>query len=531
MAEFGERAVLLERIPPMTCFTRPKFRACRRAAVTLTVALALLFANGVGPAAASEDGRAERLYSKALGELHGGRPEAAASLLDEAVRLNPNDARAHYYRGVTLGRLGRWEEAVEELRLAASQDGALARTELELGWALMSAERYDEVAAVLARTKENPSTAARAYLFDGINELRRGNFQDAALRLTRAITIDPTQVLPARYYRGIALLEAKDLVAAEEDFAYVARTAPSSAMGIEAKAFVEEIRGTFVPSYRLHAGIAFEYDSNVALAPDDDTIAKDILGISQEDDSRTVLTAGGSYAVHASETWHVSVAYDFLQSLHAELNEFNLQSHRLATQVAHFRGPLTMGLTGAWEYSFLDSESFLSEGSLMPWLRLAEGDFGHAEAYYRLRNRDFILQPFATQRDSFNHTAGARQFFYLGAPERFVAVGYRWDRDVADNAAGRRFNFDGHQFELGLGWRFPGEITADAIYAYKIEDYDHPTALGRDDEQHIAVLRAEKRLARLVWATASYIARLNQSDRPAFEYDRHIGSLGLEVRY
>ncbi|MFT4572312.1 MAG: Tfp pilus assembly protein PilF [Hyphomicrobiaceae bacterium] len=501
-------------------------------AVRCTIAVLVAFACGAAsPSFATESGRAERLYSKALVEFHADRPEAAATLLEQAVALNPQDAQAQYYLGVTLGRLGRLDEAADALQIAAERAPSLLRADLELGWVLISAGRHDEAAVVLAQARGRESTAGRANLLDGINEVRRGNYAIARERLNTAVTTDPSQVVPARYYRGLAAYEAHDLVAAEEDFSYVAETVPTDQMGIEAQKFLDRIGDELTPSFRMRAGIGFEYDSNVSLAPNDDSLSRDQLGITNKDDVRTVLTAGGSYAIHADENFQVSVSYDVVQSLHADLSEFDLQTHRLGAQVAHFRGPITLGLNGTWGYSFLDTESFLSEGALMPWLRVAEGEFGHAELYYRLRNRDYILDPFAAPRDSFNHTAGARQFFYLDGSDRYVSLGYRWDHDDADNAVGKRFNYDGHQFEAGVGWRFAGEITADAIYAYKLEDYSHPDALGRDDDEQTVVVRAEKRLGRLLWATASYVTRLNDSNQAAFDYDRHIGSVGLEARY
>ncbi|HEY0093756.1 MAG TPA: tetratricopeptide repeat protein, partial [Archangium sp.] len=43
--------------------------------------------------------------------LFGGNPTTALAHYDKAAQLNPNDYRAHFYRGSALVRLGRYEEA------------------------------------------------------------------------------------------------------------------------------------------------------------------------------------------------------------------------------------------------------------------------------------------------------------------------------------------------------------------------------------------------------------------------------------
>ncbi len=495
------------------------------AAVTLA---ALLVAPIDAPA--SEDGRAERLYSKALGLLHAGDEAAAMALFHQAVETDPDDPLARYYRGVALGRAERFAEAVSDLSQTAATRPSLPRVRLELGFALMKSGRHDEAAPHLGAACENAETAAEACLLAGVNEVRRGRSAEATRLLSQAVTADPAIAVPARYYQGLAAYRSGDLPAAADNFDYVVKNAPGTDMAREAESFLARIDERLIPSYTLHAGLAFEYDDNVALAPSDGELAEDVFGITDESDGRAVLRLGGAYAVHTSEKAHVSVSYDFLQSLHFELSEFDIQTHTAGGQVAFFNGPATFGLTGKYAYSFLDTESFLGEATVLPWVRIDEGDFGATELYGRVRRRDFILDPFDAQRDALNTAAGIRQFFSLGGAGRYVSLGYRYDRDDADNTVGERFNYDGHQFEVGGGWRFDGELTIDALYAFKFEDYASGSE-GREDEEQDIVVKVRKRLGRLVWATASWVTRINDSNQAVYDYDRNIASLGVELRY
>ena len=506
----------------------------RRAAV-LAVILTLAVASATDPfsartAFAAESGRCERLYTRGLDELHAGRGEAALALFQEAVAADPGDMRALYYRGLGFGRLERYAEAASDLEQVVAKAPGIERARLEFGYTLLRLERYDQAATELGLAAGTPSTAAEASLLLGIVETRRGDYAAAHASLSRALELDPSRVVGVRYYRALASYREGDMDAATEDFTWVAENGGANPLAREASAFLERIRESSVPTIRLYAGSAFEYDSNVALAPGDEQLAEQVYGVSDRADGRAVLRGGARWSFYTSSRVHLSVAYDALQSLHFDLSEYDVQTHKATGQAAFFVGPATLGLTALYEYSFLDMESFVSGSALSPWLRFDEGDFGRTEVYYRARHRDYILDPFDPVRDSYNHAAGVRQFVSLRSPGREIFAGYRFDTDIADGSIGDPYNYDGHQFEGGITWPITSDLTADALYAYRLENYSSES-FHRDDDEHLALVRLEKRLSRLVWLSGSYVYQCNNSDQKSFDYDRHIASLGLEVRY
>ncbi|HYC53683.1 MAG TPA: tetratricopeptide repeat protein [Candidatus Binatia bacterium] len=474
-------------------------------------------------AGAADTGRAERLYTKALAELHANRVPQAITLLEESVRADPADLHARYYRAVAYGRVGRFEEAVADLKLVVARDGFIENADLELGYALFKLERYEEASAPLQRAMAQPSTADRAAAIYAMNQARRGRLAEARDGLASAESIT------ARYYRGLAAYRAGDKAAAEADFAFVAQSSPDSEIGKQARVFLEQIGESDAAVFRLHGGATLEYDSNVALAPDDDAIAN-LYGVSDKDDFRSVITAGAAYSPYVTSRTHVSLSYNFLQSLHFDLAEYDVQTHKVGAQVALFRGPATIGLTGQYEFSLLDFDSLAHGVTGFPWIRFEEEGLGRTEVYYRLRYRDFVLDDFDPLRDAVNHAPGVRQIIDLGAPGRFMMFGYRFDAEVASEDVGERYQYNGHQVEAGIEWPLTDTMNAFAMYAFKAKDYDEASR-GRDDEEHHVITRLEHRLNRFLWLAGSYVFRGNYSDKANFEYYRHIVSLGLEARY
>lgn len=523
------------KVPTMrnTQATRDQASSRARRRAVLCAGLLAVFACAAVPAAhASERGRAERLYTKGLGELHDGHDDAAIALFQQAVTEDPKDMHALYYRGLGYGRAGRYEEAVADLKVVvAAGDPTIERDRLELGYALYRLERYDEAVAVLEPATQRTASAGEATLLLGIVESRRGNHEAAQVALAKVAALDPSKAVAAEYYQGLASYRAGDDKTATTHFQAVTARGADTPFAPEAQAFLDGMsQGVSNKRWRVYGGLAFEYDSNVALAPDDDNLAENVYGVSDESDGRAVITAGGRYALVSTPNLRIAAGYDFLQSLHFDLERYDMQTHRFGAEAEYLVGRVTLGLAASYEHSLLDEDSLLNGGTLLPWLRVDEGDFGRTELYYRLRGRDYVIDPYSQERDSLNNAAGVRQFFSLGARTRSLVVGYRYDNDSACHTFGDQFNYDGHQFEAGLEWLLAEGLRVESMYAYRLENYS-PSSLNRDDDEHQVMARVEKRLTDLVWLNASYIYRDNQSDQKSFEYSRHITSLGVEVRY
>jgi hypothetical protein len=143
-----------------------------------------------------------------------------------------------------------------------------------------------------------------------------------------------------------------------------------------------------------------------------------------------------------------------------------------------------------------------------------------------------------------NHAPGIRQVIALGGDgDRYAAFGYRYDREdpTHSNDPSQAFAYDGHEVGAEVGWSFPAAIRTQLSYAFRRELYDSesrtPTGAGtavaplRQDSEHLLVFLASKALTDQVRVTCAYYGDFNGSTQDLFEYTRHIGSVGLEVRF
>jgi tetratricopeptide (TPR) repeat protein len=495
-------------------------------------ALALALAAVVTASAAAASEQSTRLYSQGLVQFHAGHLQEALSRFDEAVAADPSDMYARFYRGITRARLNNSSGAIADLR-AVAESHAVKQAPLELGVVLVQAGQFEEAIPWLEEAQNVPTLDARASLFLGIAQLRVGRSVAARHNFDRAEEKDTTLRLPARYYRGIAAYQEGKFSDAERDFGYVAAYDPQSDMGRQATTFLQRIRSGEYSQWEAYGVFGMQYDSNVVLIPSAGgaaDAAKDALQISNQADGRGVITVGGVYTPWQTEDAEVSVGYEFYQSLYFNLTEFNLQDHRPSVQGVMNLGIVQLGLLGRYDYYLINSEqSFLEETSALPWVAINEYDVARTEIFYRNRWREYKNKTYQT-RDALNNEAGFRQLYTFGVPERYVAVGYRYDHESPTHASGDPFGYDGNEVDAGGGWSFPWGISAEFLYSYRHEDYAAQSD-GRKDNENVVLVTFYKPINEYLAVTTGYLGDFNNSNQKPFEYTRNVGSVAFEVRF
>jgi tetratricopeptide (TPR) repeat protein len=497
------------------------------------------------PAGARASEESERLYSRGLVEFHAGNYAAALPYLDRAVAADGSDALALYYRAATQSRLQNYQLAIRDLEQALRLRPDFDEAALELGIARLQAEDYPNAIVALQRARRSPSLDAKASLFLGLAQLRTGQLDAARQSFEHAAVADPSLHVQAHYYQGVVAYQMKGWSDAQRHFEAVTAAGPNTDMGREAAAFLKLLSVGEGPErpYAVYGAVGMQYDSNVALAGEED------LGVSNQDDGLVNLTAGGVYRPLQTDAVEILLGYEFFQSLHFNLHSFDVQDHRPEVHFVGKQGPLRFGLLARYEFMLRDSDAFLHQVTGLPWLLLGEGDFGRTESYYRVRFRSFEEGEFK-DRDVVNQAPGIRQFFYLGAPERFFSVGYQFDREDPNrsNNNAERFAYDGQEFNASFGWLLPADVAAQATYAYRRETYPknslavnaeeafpsvplRDTSEGRLDKVHEVAVVLQWPFLQYFELLAGYYGTFNGSNDPIFDYNRHIASLAVQVSF
>ncbi len=525
-------------------------------------------------AAAQAPEKAERAHARGLVEFHAGHYQEALGLFDKAIASDPRDPFSLYYRAITKARLDDTKGEIEDLRAALKLKPDFNEAALELGVALVNQGKFEEATKYLQQARNTPELEAEASLFLGVAYLRLGDYDKSRSFLTYAMKRDEQFTPSARYYSGIDDLQEHRLDSAEAHFNYVISARPDSQIAKESKIFMERIAKERSDNFELHGAVGFQYDSNVILAPNGtlaSNFAQTDVGVTHQSDGRATINAGGSYLLARSDWGRITIGYEFYQSLHFQLSSFNLQDHQANVDFDAEWGPFRYGVLGKYDYYLLETDDFLREGTLDPRVALPEGGTGWTEVDFRLRRRDFLKSsitdnpndlPGFRLRDATNYSPGLTQLFFLGSRDRYLALRYRFEKEETSYgnffvtgqsgtpqiATSREFNYDANQLGAGIAWSFPFDITGEFDYAYRhfvyhpIYDAVEQREINRKDDEHLIILVAHRPLSEHLSVDAGYFGQFNNTNRvddigtegskqKLFEYERHIVSVSLEVRY
>jgi Tfp pilus assembly protein PilF len=510
-------------------------------------------------ATAQANVRSEALYARGLIAFDGGQWQQAYGLFDQAVHADSKDALALYYRGLTQARRGGQPAAIQDLEAALKLDPTLSHAPLDLGIAYFDAGQYEQAKTWLERAHQQSSERFTAAFFLGLTLYRLGDDAGAQTYLNEA-KADPELRASAQYYTGLAMLRQGKTEAGRAELAQVAGEHQQSEVGAAAQRATgaEARQPPRVPEaerkkpWLLYGELGFEYDSNVVLGPSDSSV--NAAGISRQSDGRTVLQAGGAYTLLDTDYGSLRAAYDFYQSIHFRLTDFDLQGHRVRLDAASRPGFISYGLSGTYDFYALDYRSFFQEALGTPWVAIAEGDAGATQLYYTVRGRDFFRKPFDPSRDAIDHALGVRQYLALGSPERVLSAGYQFDAEntlthgpnggpivctpttQTSGCGGRDFQFNGHQLDLGVSFPVPNIVRVQLAYLFRIEDYQFPNsrlsfASRRHDAEHQFVVALTHDLTSAVAVGLDYFGVINGSNVRDFDYDRHIVSANVRVTF
>jgi tetratricopeptide (TPR) repeat protein len=117
------------------------------------------------------------------------RYDEAIRAFDQAIRLDPNYASAHYNKGNSLGNLQRYDEAIRAFDQAIRLDPNYAAAYYNKGNSLHNLQRYDEaISAFDQAIRLNPNDPS-AYYNKGValQHLRRNNEADTAFKKAKEL--------------------------------------------------------------------------------------------------------------------------------------------------------------------------------------------------------------------------------------------------------------------------------------------------------------------------------------------------------
>lgn len=527
------------RIPPAahgpSGHPRPVDRRTRTRRCPAAALIACLLAAAL-PAAEADNGDTSRaiLFSRGLSAYDAGRYGEAAELFRSLADRSPLDREAQYYLGLSLSGAGDTGAACEVL-------GALHRAAPdflpggeEYATALIRARRWREAATVIDELEaRRPGRGERdaILLLRGILAGDQGEYGRAVELLGRVAPERPDYWSRARYWRGRYLSLAGETHKALDEYSLIQEGFPLSDIGRSAAQEAEALRGAVEKGKNWWGRLStrYEYDDNVILMPDDAPLP----GAAQQGDWRFLTSFELDAVPFSKNGFDLITRYNFIQSVHNRLGNFNLHGH-VADGFIRYRHPFLTPFAGyEFAYYLLDdcTQSYLRGNRIFAGVELPRTAHSLYRVLYECAFDDYLL-PYSSPDDDWDTspagTVTLEQFLFLGAARQAfwrTAVGCR-----NNNARGDNFYYHGCSVVGEFYCPLPWSLSADCSAEYRFNDFTRSADNRRD---RCLLLNAELRrpLREGVDLVFNYGFTRNRSDVPLYEYRRGIYSMILDLYF
>ena len=394
-----------------------------------------------------------------------------------------------------------------------------------------SLENGDHASAIaqFRKAREAKPRDKTAALSLGVAQGRAGNTAEAVKVLREANALDPSDQR-IQYELGVALHKTNDLAGALTLLTPLAESADDTNVRTAAKSYLEHIEGKDTTGrFSLSAQAGVQYDSNVILDPVNPIGApKD-----RKSDTRAVLSLDGGYRFVDSGPFTATAGYQFYQSVHVNLEDYNVQQHTLSLSThAALSENATAGLAYSFAYSTVGALHYSTTHQLTPSLDLKLSSGSLTQVHLGFASRRFFNEdafPTNSDRNVMNSSAGLTHTIQI-AKGTGISAGYTYDRD--SDAASDVWRSTGNKgavsFQSDLG-----PVTLYGSASYIDRQYDASASTidpKRHDKTQNYLFGLARDLTKAVRLNLSDDYTYNNSNLAAYEYKRNIVGLFVEIR-
>jgi len=396
------------------------------------------------------------------------RYEDGLKELDEALRANPKNVDALYYKSLVLIALERPQEALavlENARTIAPDDlGVL----YQLGVVYFSQAEYQKAEPFLKKVFAVDPKHPNLGFYLGVIEYRKKNYRTALNYFDDAVPSDKEFEQLVRFYAGLSKSALGFSADAAADLRQALTIRPGSPLGNPARQFARLLDERAESERRFQARVRFGifYDTNPAVLPDDsgDIVVRSLLaGAGNEKTAGQVISSELGYSFVKNMNWEATISHRFYQTLNNAIPKLNLQSNTPAINLVRkgdfdtSLGNMTYnaGIQGYYEYMSLGNAPFLNTWVFNPYISLAENPSNLTFLQYRFRYRDFSKDgqvPAAERRNGPNYMAGFLHYLTFKEGRHFVNAGYQFD---LDDTSGSNWRYYGNRLLAGFQYTLP----------------------------------------------------------------------------
>jgi tetratricopeptide (TPR) repeat protein len=384
----------------------------------------------------------------------------------------------------------------------------------------LSERDYPQAMELLDLAVAADAEDAQAWYYRGLVNSRRGHYSDAARDLEAASALG--FAYPELFFElGYVYFRLQRYPEARKSLrrALAAKPAAESVANVRALLARVEQQARRERAFQLELSAGIMRDSNVGLHPDDTFLPG---GLEQRGDNRWQVALDGKWKPEVFEGAPLTLGYRFFQSLHQQLDQFDLRHHALIADWRQKRDAYIWGVNYQYSQASLDNDDYVKSHRLLPSLMLYHGRERASLLKFTWRH-DRYEAPRLDAFDGNRYQADYRHY-WVPTDNRYHYLGALLNRKDADDAS-LAFSASGVTAGLLSHWQNI-RVTADLQYQRK---HYPDSPLDRDDDYYKADLIMRYPLTPHLLMDVSANRIRNRSDAALFDYSRTL--YGVTLRW
>ena len=453
--------------------------------------------------------------------------ETAEKQLKKALEFNPDQPSYHHYLGKTYLKMMRFDEAMKHLNQAWSGDPEMAGVKYDLAYGYFQLKDYGRAADLFAEVAKEDPTYVLAHYYAGVSLYHEKQYEKALDYFLVATKMSPTIRVNGRYYAGLCYLKTGDNEKAVRELEYVRDNADSASLKENSTQWLESIQNKekALKPYILYAKIGYQYDDNVRYEPIDEDIFSD------EEDFLTSLDFVGRYNFVNKPDLKCIAGYYHYQTLHNQLDEYDLAESVPNINVKYLMKPYTFGINYLYYYYWVDYERYLRRHRLIPEISWNVNDYFSTHLKYSYYDNEHFQD---NRYDGDNHEISFLLDYRHLVDEKEInligEIGYEDNNATHPDEYYQRVKVRGSVYFMGP-WELRFKLTA----RYEDKTYDNTNSffnVKREDTRYEGSILVSHRFYHdFLNIQTEYTYTKNDSNISYYDYEKNVIGLYLAFTY
>jgi len=483
----------------------------------------------IGMSANAQD-NARTFYDAGLFAYEDGDYHAAEKNAKKALDLEPENPLYHHLLGKIYLKTEKYGDAEYYLNLVRIKNPD--QPDFLYDWAFLKykQKKYDESADLFTEVvKKNPSDAL-AHYHAGMSLYETKRYSKALNYLLKSAEMSSVIQTNASYYAGVCYWYTGNIKNAVEKFTFVKDHADTEELKANALNWLQtaetEQPKKAVRPYSFYLKLGYQHDDNVMLEPDEPLSTG---AASDESDSAFEAFFSGSYNFINGENLVVGAGYSHYQTLHQDLNEYDLTGS-MGNLYAEYRfQPFTFALRYLPSFFWVDFEKYLERHQFRPELTWQVNDVFSTKFSYTYSVYDYFKELDENRDGNVNEFGVDAYYNILSKSYLFGGLGYEKNSADADESYG------GFNMKAGVSLELPWALNLLMTTKYYSRDYDDEDIqykVKREDTKYFAGISLSRRIYQdWLKIQAEFDYTKNDSNLKDYEYDRKVTGLSFIAEY